>query len=228
MRGYVICSSPRSGTTLLCTLLRSSGVAGWPQSWFRLEDRAEYARDWGVSATDAADFARGMARAGRGATEVFALRLMWETLVEIGPWIGPGREGLEAALGPLRFVWLERRDKVAQAVSRHRAEASGIWHLGIEEDEKPRVPVYDFARIDQFRREGEADAAGWARWFAAEAVEPLRLAYEDLAADPAAEASRVLNWLGLPDRRLSAGTVKMAGAESADWAARYRREAGMG
>ncbi|MEM7269766.1 MAG: Stf0 family sulfotransferase, partial [Pseudomonadota bacterium] len=31
---YVICTSPRSGSTLLCSLLKASGVAGAPESLF--------------------------------------------------------------------------------------------------------------------------------------------------------------------------------------------------
>ena len=42
--GYMICTSPRSGSTLLCRLLRETGVAGRPGSYFHgatLKDWAE-------------------------------------------------------------------------------------------------------------------------------------------------------------------------------------------
>lgn len=31
---YVICTSPRSGSTLLCNMLAATGVAGKPKSYF--------------------------------------------------------------------------------------------------------------------------------------------------------------------------------------------------
>ena len=34
-RNYVLCSSPRSGTTLLASLLISTGVMGWPDEFLR-------------------------------------------------------------------------------------------------------------------------------------------------------------------------------------------------
>ena len=33
-RSYVICTTPRSGSTLLCQLLASTGKSGNPDSWF--------------------------------------------------------------------------------------------------------------------------------------------------------------------------------------------------
>ena len=152
------------------------------------------------------------------------MRMMWGSMAEVEGFLGPGL----ADLTPLHWIWLERRDKVAQAVSRHRAEASGVWHLGIEEAAAPKVPVYDFAAIDGYRRAAQADAAGWGRWFAERGLTPLRLWYEDLAADPVGEAGRLLAVMGLPAAPgIAAGTVRMAGPQSADWAARFRREAAL-
>jgi len=34
---YIICATPRSGSTLLCDLLTETGVAGRPDSFFRYE-----------------------------------------------------------------------------------------------------------------------------------------------------------------------------------------------
>ncbi len=40
---YLICATPRSGSTLLCGLLESSGVAGHPASYFN-RDGSEWVR----------------------------------------------------------------------------------------------------------------------------------------------------------------------------------------
>ena len=179
--------------------------------------------EWGVDAGDRAACLEGALAAGRRDTGVFALRMMWGTMAEVEEWLGPGL----ADVAPVHWVWLERRDKVAQAVSRHRAEASGNWHLGIEEAAVPGVPVYDFEAIEAYRAAAEADAAEWRDWFGTRGLVPLRVYYEDLAADPVGEAGRVLAALGLPVAAMAVGTVRMAGEESADWATRFRREAGL-
>lgn len=47
---YLVCGTPRTGSTLLCGLLAATGVAGKPESYFRLHDVGSYAEAWGVQA----------------------------------------------------------------------------------------------------------------------------------------------------------------------------------
>jgi LPS sulfotransferase NodH len=59
LRSYVVCSSPRSGSTLLCDLLRSTGVAGRPEEYF------EARRATGVP-PHPGDYLHGLERTGAG------------------------------------------------------------------------------------------------------------------------------------------------------------------
>jgi trehalose 2-sulfotransferase len=233
MSGYVICATPRSGSTLLCALLRTAG-AGAPGSWFRRQNMAEFAAGWGLRGAeggfDPEAYLAAAIREGRGGSACFALRLMWDHLGALSEVLGKAEaqaEDLAAGFGPLCYVFLRRRDLVAQAVSRQRAESSGIWHLGIEEAAQPLEPRYDFASILGYLREAEADAQKWQAWFAANALTPLQIWYEDLAAEPQAVARQVLAYVQ-PDLslrgRLDVANRKMASAESAQWAERFRAE----
>lgn len=219
MTGYVICATPRSGSTLLCAMLRASGVAGWPESWFRRESMADHAAEWGIAGAagqfDPVAYRSAALKAGRGANGVFGLRLMWASMGEVDL----------TALGPLRYIWLQRGDLVAQAISRHRAEVSGTWHLGFEEAAVPRIPVYDFDRIAGWLRQADADNRNWQDWFASQGIAPLRPTYEALSAAPAATARQVLRHLGLDSAApLAVTNRRMADAVSADWAVRFRTD----
>ncbi len=84
---YIICGTPRSGSTLLCEMLAATGVAGLPNSYFREQDVSHWAGAWGVQhphGTDDTDFDRSYASAMRreasAGTGVFGLRLMWAAL----------------------------------------------------------------------------------------------------------------------------------------------------
>jgi LPS sulfotransferase NodH len=79
---YVMCGTPRTGSTLLCALLASTGVAGRPQSYFRQADVDTYATTWRIPRVPDgrftfADYLRGALIAGRSANGVFAARMMW-------------------------------------------------------------------------------------------------------------------------------------------------------
>jgi LPS sulfotransferase NodH len=43
---YLICGTPRTGSTLLCGLLRDTGIAGRPESYFRLQGEQSWADRW--------------------------------------------------------------------------------------------------------------------------------------------------------------------------------------
>ncbi len=237
----LICASPRSGSTLLCNLLAASGVAGRPESYFRRQDLDEYAEEWRLS-RDAegrfafADYLAAARKASRTPNGISAIRLMGSTLPELlaalaGLWPGPRADLLTRAFGRLRYLHLSRTDRVAQAVSRLRAEQTGLWHrIGSWEERNPAAPGtprYDPQAIAGFIAEARAEAAIWDDWFARHAIAPIRLTYEDLARDPVSEAARVLAELDLalpPGQRLDFGNERLADRTNAEWIARFRAE----
>jgi LPS sulfotransferase NodH len=243
---YILCATPRSGTTLLCDLLEATGVAGRPNSYFRRQNISDWAREWGIPRGDFAD-AEGFERAylaaarriGTDATPTFGLRLMWGSAVEFFAQLGrlypelpddPAR--LQQAFGPTLYVHVSRQDKVAQAVSRLRAEQGGLWHRAADGSDRERSsasqPVaYDGAGLASFLAEAEAEDAAWNVWFDRYGIAPLRLTYEGLSADPQATVAQILAALG-QDPAIAATvmprTAKLADATSLEWAARFRRE----
>jgi trehalose 2-sulfotransferase len=46
VNGYLLCGTPRTGSTLLCGLLRSTNLAGRAASYFRLPDEQAWANRW--------------------------------------------------------------------------------------------------------------------------------------------------------------------------------------
>src|SRR5688500_10944165 len=140
LTSYIICGTPRSGSTLLCEMLAAAGTAGRPNSYFRPEDIVAWADEWGVdhtSGTETAEFDRSylaaMLRVGSAGTNVFGLRLMWNGVAEarkrLDRALGPDHSLvalLNKAFGAPMFLHLSRIDKVAQAVSLVRYGNGGI------------------------------------------------------------------------------------------------------
>lgn len=128
---YLLCASPRTASTLLCTLLEATGVAGNPDSYFNARWMPDCAADWNVPApvdpTDAATnraYLDAVLVAGTAGTGMFGLRLMYKNLSDLLIRLGtlypdlpddPAR--LAAAFNTPRYIHLSRRDKLAQAVS---------------------------------------------------------------------------------------------------------------
>ncbi len=243
---YILCATPRTGSTLLCDLLTATGVAGAPDSFFMPDPDPVWAQAWGLpdpsgmdDAAHAAACLSAAIRAGRGSTPIFGLRLMQAhlaglmTLIDrVHPGLPSDLARIRAAFGHTLFLHLSRDDKLAQAVSMVKAEQTGLWHAApdsteIERLAPPQPPAYDFARIDRKLAELERRDAEWPVWFAAQGIAPLRLRYEDLSADPSGTVARICAALGLPapdPAGLSPTVGRLADAVSQDWMHRYRQD----
>jgi LPS sulfotransferase NodH len=245
---YVLCGTPRSGSTLLCEMLAATGVAGRPNSYFRREDVHKWAEAWRVPHPDGIDgpgfdcaYLAAMRREGRGGTGVFGLRLMWSSVAEaskrLNRALGPDRDiarSIEAAFGRTLFIHVSRRDTLAQAVSLTRAEQSGLWHLAadgtvLEGVEAARPTCYDRARIAKLAESLERDEELWHAFFEERGIMPLRIVHETVTADPSAAIRHILVALGLGPaaaRSMPVPTAKMANNESRLWIERFRQESG--
>ena len=157
---------------------------------------------------------------------------MWGTLDELLEGLrsvghqGSDREVLGRIFGHLKFVYLRRIDVVAQAVSRCRAEQTGLWHVhdGMTRG-APRVS-YDAVAIRRFVDEALDHDRAWNRWFQENGIDPYRVTYEALDRDPDAFARSVLRFLGIdpPAATIAAANVRMADELSRQWVARFRTE----
>ncbi len=246
-QAYSICSTSRSGTTLLCDLLTDTNVAGAPDSFFRLQSMQSWwashfgidASHWPTPSAFDAQYLQAALQQGTGATNTFGMRLMWDQVDNLVQQLrhlygaqGKPRQQLEHAFGSLKFIHLTRQDKVAQAISRIRAEASGLWHLNADGSERERVktgetPQYNAQRIATQRHAYHAADAAWQTWFANQQIVPLEVTYEALSTDPIAVVRSILRFLALDAaaaNALAPRTMKLADAISVTWATRFRAE----
>ena len=239
---FLICATPRTGSTLLCGMLASTTVAGRPESYFREADERSWAARWDiVRSPDGgygyAEFVRAAVAAGSTGNGVFAARIMWGTLDRMVDRLGPVHpasaggdlDRLHRAFGHTGFVYLRRDDVLAQAVSWHRAEQTNLWHrTGREEPQGPqRKARFDFDRIRGLVQTIEEHNSAWRAWFVRVGIQPHLVRYEDLDSDPVGEAVGVLDFLGLelpPGRAIETSHRRLADELSAEWIERYRAE----
>ena len=239
-RGYVLCASPRSGSTLLCDLLRQTGSAGNPQSYFRPAAIPELAREWGLT-LEMPNWDRSYVDAvrehGNAGTGCFGMRIMWsdmaaflERLRRLYPNVDSDVDALRNVFGAERFVYLSRDDRVAQAVSLVLANQSGLWHRHADGSERersapPAPPRYDDDEINAALCLLDAEAVGWSAWFDEGEIVPLAITYEELAANPSATLVRVIEHVGgCATTPIETRTSKLATKLNAEWSARFRRE----
>jgi trehalose 2-sulfotransferase len=132
----------------------------------------------------------------------------------------------------LSYIWLQRRDRVAQAVSLFRAVKSsefvrveGVRESGVRGDLSDAD--FDYAAVKRFVSWLQSGEEGWRAFFRRSGVQPLIVFYEDFA--PAYEETlrSVLEFLKLPvDPVAKARTrhEKQADELSQRWVERFNEQ----
>jgi LPS sulfotransferase NodH len=213
-RGYVICSYPRSGTNFLCQLLASTGTLGHPQDWFngpgiRARDDADYPLEPEIQLRQV--LARGVTPNG-----VYGMKMFCDGFDRIAriDWVG--------ALPQLHWIHLERLDLLGQAISDVRANQTKQFRSTAPVKAEPR---FDRLALREALARTVRDQARWKPFFARNAISPLSLTYEAVAADPQAAVDAVGRLVGLAGTcPIRGGSVTLAiqrDVVSEEWRARF-------
>lgn len=205
---YLIATTPRTGSSLLCDLLEACG-AGSPWEYF--------------------------SRWHEGNLEDQTLEDYWEYIVEhhsgakvFGEHLDsfPGlRASWDRLFSGVQIIHLEREDKLLQAVSAAMTHQTQRWHS--DQPLKGTVDVvYDPEAIGKWLDRIFAGEAAWEDLFERKGIEPYRMTYEGLVSDMERSIKDLLNWLGLPcpDVIPPPKKQKLGNDTNIQWAERFRRE----
>jgi trehalose 2-sulfotransferase len=231
---YFVCGSPRAGASLLAGLLKTTGVAGRPEEYFWRDDMPTWSARWNVSTFG--QYLAAALREGTTPNGVFGAKVMWGYLTDFlgrlrvlaGHAEPSDRLLIERFFPDCRFVWIWREDVVAQGVSWARAVQTNVWydHVG---QQPTREPVFDFEQIDSLVRAASAHTQAWQDWFAANAVEPFAVRFEDLVLDKAGITRQILHFLGLEPAdglAIAEQTRRQGDVLNEVWIERYRELVG--
>ena len=229
---YIVCGTPRCGSSLLCEALKNTGIAGRPEEYFWQGDEPFWSKRWGVSTY--ADYLDKALEEGTTPNGVFGAKVMWgyfddfvSRLRQIPGYGGLAVPNLMQTVFPnLHYIWVTRRDKVRQAVSFWKAVQTNIWAWSTDEPPVPaKEPTFDFEAIDYLVQEIVTHEAAWQQYFSECGVTPFTVIYEDLVLAYEEAALQVLQYLNIPipenlvfaERRLK----KQADTLSEEWVQRY-------
>jgi LPS sulfotransferase NodH len=230
---YLVCATPRSGSTLLCHTLRKTGVAGNPLEFFEalpetgvprrpldyltgLDDPAALALIADAHAPDAPPYSdlRGYTRydehldtvraAGTTPNGVFGAKIMWAHLVDLGRQLGTDD------LGTLVDEQFDRPRFVWVRREDTVRQAVSLWRAmqtqswRAENDPATGEPQYSYAALRHLVELLIAHDRAWER-FLADRANVLTLTYEEIASDIADAVARTLGHIGIaPDAAVHA------------------------
>jgi len=233
---YIIASTMRTGSYLLCEGLNATGRAGHPREVFCPERRENYAGEWQLPPNIGfEDYLRAAVEKGMTENGVFGMKIHGHHVMPLAqeckrdgePW-----QVLRQLFPTAKYIYLSRRDRRAQAISWYRAVITNEWWRipGVDDlDLTGRQPEFDAAEIRRLEIELYRQYREWDRFFAAQpAVEVMTMEYESLSADYRQQVARALAFIGedptlaneLPEPRM----VRQSDETSEEWQRRMDAE----
>lgn len=170
-RTLIIAMTERSGSTNLCSVLAKVGKFGEPEEYFNPDGLMATLPDE-LGAVDASDYLAKLA----DRAEVFCFK------VSVSHW-KPFRNRAREVFPNARYVFLDRLDVEAQAISLYRAKSSWVWHERVEWVEQQGTSEFNAAELEAVRQHLMTSKAKWAEFFFEHDIKPLPIAYEHMLAD---------------------------------------------
>ncbi len=206
-KSYILCFIARSGSNLLCELLRATKVAGRPHQYFWVDREQKWADKYGLSLADYRAFVTGIMEKSAFKNGVFGMKASYfilDAFVErarpmFNPQGGSKAEVLERIFPNLSYLWITRADKVRQAISFARAEQSQVWTSkqspgGVADNLK-----FDYDHIARSRTRLVDQEKLNEDFFTQNGIVPFRITYEELVKAPEESTKRVLDFLKIKD-----------------------------
>lgn len=206
----------RSGSTYATQLLSGQSPFGTVTDWF-LPRRLKQLQEKGKGGTHN-QVVQHILRDRAGI--VFASKCTRDSLITAA-FLGI----FDQFLDHITFLVIDRRDKVAQAVSFHKARVGGRFHSSQAERRTVRPDDFDFDEIYRFYRRFHDISAKFDSLGDAFGRPLQRFWYEDFTADPLAfvkAATRALGFQVAQDLRAEAQVQKLGDAINDEWAQRFR------
>jgi LPS sulfotransferase NodH/SAM-dependent methyltransferase len=191
---FIICYVQRSGSTHLTSLLQNTGLAGKPADYLNaayaglpLENRQVAQRTGAVTIVDAvreygvqsvSEYLEKLAKLTRTPNGVFGLKVDLahaSSLLRSGLFFDPGWNW--------KYIFLTRRDLLRQAISYYTAMRTGLWSSISASD---RSANYDQQLITEYMLTLSNFMSRWECIFRLFDIEPTRIQYEEIEADPTA------------------------------------------
>ncbi len=220
VRIVLLCFTNRCGSNLLAEALTQGGSANNAQEAFNSDYVIECADRAGLRSLNA--YIGWLVRT-EAVDGCFTAKIAWEQLVMLG------RNGMLAELAPrLRFVMIERRDKIGQAVSIAIAQQTGQWASYLPAEKAERDLAYSGRDLGLLVDWICAMEGNFARFFGHNGLAPVRVVYEDFLADPQAHVDRIAALAGIAPFAVDLSNTllrRQATALNAAWRARYLAEA---
>ena len=203
---YIIATTQRSGSTLLCDLLLQTGVCGQPGEYFTpsFVERNQELLAFGNGNSDPIN-----ANLGEYIQHIFSryhlgngvsgIKVTWDQISRINHDLNRNKflkasihKSFNKYFGKSKIIFLRRANITSQAISKHIAFNSEKWHSW---DNKTNAVQFSESSIIKFIREIENHNDAWLNLLNKSNAEFINVFYEEICLKPTETISKILQFI---------------------------------
>lgn len=240
-KNIIICSVPRSGTSLFCSYLNQTGLAGQPGEWLGRQNELRYKRRENLPEDlPLKEYIRHLQSNTAAPNGVFSIKVMGFHLnsflqrvrSELSlPKSLNDSEVFEQIFGPCHFIHIYREELISFAISLYLAQYSHQWRSF--NDLAPYIQHQVPYRYSAIKRIVESHQNPvWNAFFENSPRSPIKLSFEEITqSSPRELMANILNTLEIPykDTDLQFDhqrtTKKQSGSRNRAWKERFLTDA---
>ena len=218
---YLICSTPRTGSTLLCRGLWDTSLAGAPHEYFHQKHMADFNVRWDTKNFE--EYLSFLKKYRTSPNGVFGAKTHYDQFIYLQSQVD-----MSLAMPEVKYIYISRRDRVRQAVSLSKAILTKRWSSEGAVDSATPNPVYDFSHVHRGHRMILAQEANWEAFFAKQHIVPVRIIYEEFVGRYFEVIQEMLTYLGvgtISKEMIKAPQMKkQADLINAQWVEQYQAD----
>jgi trehalose 2-sulfotransferase len=237
-KSYIVCSTGRSGSTLLCKTLDKIGNCGNPEEFFHNEQIKKIKQKNDVDYF--VYYCNFILEKGTTENGIFGMKMHWWQLVDFLRLarqlsIFQDKQDLEilnAIFPNLKFIYIWRRDMAQQAISTIKALQTKQWvnpienaEAKIQQSQPKQNLIFQPLKIYRWEQSFEDQNRRWRNFFKDNSLAHYELVYEDFVPAFDREMENIISYLdlNLPANKIEMATQKQANAIDRQFLKRYSR-----
>lgn len=235
-KSYIVCSMPRSGSSLLCSWLSNSNVAGYPGE--HINPNKEYKHFLHLSDSKKIPTCEEYIRlvvSNRTENGVFGTKLHWfqfnhilNLLKKKSPqsWSND-IDLINHYFDNPQFIYISRQDKIRQAISYYKAFETREWAIVQDRPKTKSDLKYNGEKIDQLLFLLLEHEKAWESFFESTKIVPYRISYEEFVPKQVENIKEVLSFLDIDYANIDFAEPimkKQADKISDQWYERYLQD----
>ena len=230
-KSYIVASTFRCGSTFLCKELWQTGILGAPWEYFnpgtsRTTNPIKLAMMKRLAASSEPEYLAKLIACRTSKNGIFGVKAHFRDFeAELRDY-----PAMLDVLSPVTFIYVDREDRLAQAVSMAKALQTNTW-TSFAKQAKGTV-LYDRDLISKCLGRLERQRLGWSRWFEANKIQPVVVKYEELCAHKAGVIRSIVELFGVqndePQEVHLPAVEKQGNSTNNEWVTRFKQETEVG